>query len=137
MSPTCGALPGRRSSDSSRSIPLTCSHLRIDHAAVDPITRANRIAWENASQKHVDEYQEHLERAVTGESLGETERHLLRDILQRAPSVVHLQSGHGLEDIALAQSGARSVLGVDFSAVAVGAAQQRAREIGAPCRYVV
>jgi SAM-dependent methyltransferase len=104
---------------------------------VDPTTRANRIAWEAASQKYVQEYEDHLAQAATGSSLIDTERHLLREVLQRSPEVVHLQSGHGLEDVALAYAGARSVVGVDFSEVATGAAQRRADALGVPCRYIV
>ena len=40
-------------------------------------------------------------------------------------------------DDLLAQAGARSVTGVDYSAVAAGAAQRRADELGLACRYVV
>jgi SAM-dependent methyltransferase len=104
---------------------------------VDPTTRANRIIWETASLKHVREYQELLDLAVAGSSLINAERHLLHDILQQGPEVVHLQSGHGLEDVAFVHAGARSVVGIDFSAVAADAAQRRATEIGVACRYVV
>jgi SAM-dependent methyltransferase len=97
----------------------------------------NRIAWETASQKHVREYEEHLARAVAGSSLCTTERELLREVLGRAPEVVHLQSGHGLDDVALVAAGARSVVGVDYSEVAVAAAQRRADELHVACRYVV
>jgi SAM-dependent methyltransferase len=104
---------------------------------VDLTTRANRIAWEAASQKYVLEYEDHLAQAATGSSLVDTERHLLRDVLDRSPEVVHLQSGHGLEDVALVYAGARSVVGIDFSQVAAGAAQRRADELGVSCRYIV
>ncbi|SHN38470.1 class I SAM-dependent methyltransferase [Cryptosporangium aurantiacum] len=104
---------------------------------MDQTTRANRQAWETASEKHVREYSDLLAVAAAGSSLIDLERELLREILQRAPEVVHLQSGNGTDDVALAQAGARSVVGVDFSEVAVRAAQQRADELGAPCRYVV
>lgn len=104
---------------------------------MDPVTRANQVAWEAASQKYVREYREFLARAASGLALIDAERHLLRDILQGAPEVIHLQSGHGLEDVALVRAGARSVVGIDFSAVAAGAAQRRARELGVACRYVV
>lgn len=97
----------------------------------------NRIAWEAASEKHVVEYQEHLARARDECSLFAEELELLRPILADSPEVVHLQSGHGLDDIALVDSGARSVVGVDFSQVAATAAQRRADELGAACRYVV
>lgn len=50
---------------------------------------------------------------------------------------MHLQSGHGLEDAALVQAGAKSVVGIDYSAVAAGAAQRRADELGLACQYVV
>ena len=104
---------------------------------MDPTTQANRTAWESASQKHVREYQDLLAQAAAGSSLIGTERDLLRDVLRRSPQVVHLQSGHGLDDVALVQAGASSVVGVDYSEVAVRAAQRRATELGAACRYVV
>ena len=97
---------------------------------------ANRRAWEAASQKHVREYGDLLAQAAAGSSLTGTERDLLRDILRSSPEVVHLQSGHGLDDVALVQAGARAVIGIDYSQVAVRAAQRRADEIGVACRYV-
>jgi SAM-dependent methyltransferase len=110
---------------------------RLDHHRVDDTTRANRVAWETAAQKYVTEHDKLLVRAATGTSLIDTERRILGEVLQRAPEVVHPQSGHGLEDIALVQAGARSVVGVDYSTVTVGAAQRRATELGVACRYVV
>jgi SAM-dependent methyltransferase len=97
----------------------------------------NRSAWEAASQKHVDEYEELLDQARNSSSLVECELELLRPLLASTPNVVHLQSGHGLDDIALVAAGARSVVGVDFSSVATKAAQRRADELGVHCRYVV
>lgn len=97
----------------------------------------NRAAWEAASDKHVREYQELLAQARNQSSLVASELDLLRPILSSAPTVVHLQSGHGLDDIALVRAGARSVLGVDFSQVAATSAQRRADELGVACRYVV
>ena len=104
---------------------------------MDPTTRTNRIVWETASQKHVREYSDLLEQAAAGSSLIGTERELLRAVLSRSPEVVHLQSGHGLDDVALVHAGARSVVGIDYSTVAAGAAQRRATELGVACRYVV
>ena len=104
---------------------------------MDPTVRANRSAWEAASQKHVREYDELLAEAATGSSLAKVEHDLLREILGRSPAVVHLQSGHGLDDVALVRAGAKSVLGVDYSEVATGAAQRRADALGVACRYVV
>jgi SAM-dependent methyltransferase len=104
---------------------------------MEPGTRRNRIAWERASEKHVREYRELLEQARSQSSLLACELDLLRPLLVPSPAVVHLQSGHGLDDIALAAAGARSVTGVDFSTVAAAAAQRRADELGANCRYVV
>ncbi|MEU1590597.1 class I SAM-dependent methyltransferase [Micromonospora sp. NPDC005710] len=99
-------------------------------------TLANRVAWETASQKHVREYDDLLAQAATGESLIDVERTLLRDVLSRAPEVIHLQSGNGLDDPALVYAGATSVIGVDYSEVAVTAAQRRADDLGVACRYV-
>ena len=94
------------------------------------------MAWEAASQKYVREYGDLLAQAASGSSLVETERDLLRGILRFSPVVVHLQSGHGLDDVALVQAGAKSVVGIDYSQVAVRAAQRRADELGIACRYV-
>src|SRR3954462_4042039 len=89
----------------------------------------NRSAWEAASQKHVSEYQEHLARARNECSLSVHELDLLRPILAHSPAVVHLQSGHGLDDIALVDSGARSVVPVASRQVPAGEAQRRADEL--------
>lgn len=104
---------------------------------MDATTRANRRAWETASQKYVQEYDEWLAQARAGSSLIDLERDLLRDVLSAAPDVVHWQSGNGTDDVALLGAGARSVVGVDFSEAAVRAAQRRADELGVACRYVV
>lgn len=96
----------------------------------------NRAAWDDASLKHVREYDDLLAQARTATLLA-AESELLGPALATAPEVVHLQSGHGVDDAALVRSGARSVVGVDFSAVAVAAAQRRANALGLPCRYVV
>jgi SAM-dependent methyltransferase len=108
-----------------------------EHRTMDFTVRANRAAWEAASQKHVREYEDLLAQAAAGSSLTGRERGLLREILARSPEVVHLQSGHGLDDVALVRAGARSVVGIDYSQVAVRAAQRRANELGAACRYAV
>jgi SAM-dependent methyltransferase len=104
---------------------------------MDGVTEANRRAWEAASRKHVREYDDLLAQAAAGSSLNAVERGLLEEILDGAPQVVHLQSGHGLEDAALVQAGAKSVLGIDYSSTAAGAAQRRANELGLACRYIV
>jgi hypothetical protein len=72
------------------------------------------VAWDAASRKYVREYGELLAQAAAGSSLNGTERDLLRDILRGSPEVVHLQSGHGLDDVALVRAGAKSVVGVDY-----------------------
>lgn len=103
---------------------------------MDLTARTNRTAWETASRKYVHEYDRLLAEAAAGTSLIDTERHLLREVLRHAPEVVHPQSGHGLDDVALVQAGAGSVIGIDYSTVAVGAAQRRATELGVACRYI-
>lgn len=101
------------------------------------MTRANRTAWETASRKHIREYDDLLAEARIGGSLTGIEHALLDGLLRESPAVVHLQSGHGLDDVDLVRAGARSVVGVDYSTVAAGAAQRRARELGVACHYVV
>ncbi|WP_328471583.1 class I SAM-dependent methyltransferase [Actinoplanes sp. NBC_00393] len=104
---------------------------------MDSVTRANRDAWETASEKYVREDAEMLAVAASGVSLTDAERPILRDVLRTSPQVVHLQSGNGTDDVALIHAGARSVMGVDYSAVTVRAAQRRADELGVACRYLV
>ena len=104
---------------------------------MDAVTAANRLAWEAASRTHVREYDDLLAQAESGSSLNAIERGLLAGILDGAPQVVHLQSGHGLEDAALVQAGANAVIGVDYSSTAARAARQRVDELGLACRYTV
>lgn len=98
--------------------------------AVDEDTRA---AWAQASTKYEREHDELLALARTTELLP-VEVALLRDVLPDA-EVVHPMSGHGLDDLAIARLGARSVLGLDYSAAAVRSAGRRAEALGLPCRY--
>ncbi len=95
----------------------------------------NREAWETASRKHIREY-EALLRQARVEALAGIEREVLGPLLSTGPDVVHLHSGHGVDDHALLRAGARSVVGVDFSEVANTSAQRRADELHASCRYV-
>ncbi|GAB2665562.1 class I SAM-dependent methyltransferase [Kribbella swartbergensis] len=104
---------------------------------MDNVVRSNRVAWEKASTKHISEYDELLEEARSGEQLFPREAELLRPLLDDAPTVVHFQSGHGLDDVALVKAGARQVVGIDYSSVAAGAARRRAVELGLQCQYVV
>jgi SAM-dependent methyltransferase len=104
---------------------------------VDPTVSANRAVWETASAKHEREFDELLEEGRRGGALVAVELDVLAPLLAPAPLVVHLQSGHGLDDLDLVRHGARGVVGVDFSAVAAGAAQRRAELLGSPSRYLV
>jgi SAM-dependent methyltransferase len=103
----------------------------------DSNVQANRAVWESVSHKHVREYDALLAQARAGQSLTAAEQEMLGPILARWPTVVHLQSGHGLDDIALVKAGARKVIGVDYSTVAAFAAARRAAELRLPCAYVV
>lgn len=102
----------------------------------DDDAASTRRAWEEASAKHVREHDALREEARTARLLP-AEVALLAPVLRGRPRVLHPQSGHGVDDHALVRAGAREVLGLDYSATAVGAAQQRADELGAPCRYRV
>jgi SAM-dependent methyltransferase len=93
-------------------------------------------AWEAASQKHIREYDDLLDEARTATLLPIEER-LLRPIVEAGADVVHPMSGHGIDDVALARLGARSVVGVDYSPTAVASAQRRAHELRVPCRYLL
>ncbi|WP_454858190.1 class I SAM-dependent methyltransferase [Promicromonospora soli] len=89
-----------------------------------------RAAWAIASRKYEDEYAEHLTEARTVELLP-AEVAALGKIVEGA-DVVHPMSGHGLDDIALARLGARSVHGLDYSEAAVSSARRRADGSGCP-----
>lgn len=98
--------------------------------AVDEDTRR---AWALASTKYEREHDELLAAARHVELLP-TEVAVLGDLLPGA-DVVHPLSGHGLDDLAIARLGARSVLGLDSSDAAVRSAQLRADALALPCRY--
>lgn len=105
---------------------------------MDPDVKQNRQAWEMASQKYVHEHDELLAEARESDSLlFDRELELLRPLLAASPEVVHLQSGNGLDGLALVAEGARSVVGVDYSEVAAKSAQRRSDELGTACRYLV
>jgi SAM-dependent methyltransferase len=98
---------------------------------------ANRAAWQRAAEKYVRENDELLAEARAGGSLTPVELAVLQPLLDTRPRVVHLQSGHGLDDVDLCRHGAREVVGVDFSSVTAGAAERRARQLDVDCSYVV
>jgi hypothetical protein len=100
------------------------------------MTQAIRQAREAASHKHVRDYNDLLVQAASGTPLNAVERGLPREILDSTPQVVYLQNGHGLEGTALAAVGAKSVVGIDYNAVA-GAVQRGANELGLACRYFI
>lgn len=104
---------------------------------MDEVVRSNRVAWEKASTKHVVEYDELLEEARSDAQFFPREAELLQPLLEEQPTVVHFQSGHGIDDVAMVKAGARQVVGVDYSSVAAGAARRRAVELGLNCHYVV
>ena len=97
----------------------------------------NRRAWDVASRKYLEESDAVLAAARTGGgTLLPVERELLAPMLAGGGLVVHLQSGNATDDFALVELGATTVLGVDFSVVAVEAAERRARESGLAAGYV-
>jgi hypothetical protein len=104
---------------------------------MDPSVQRNRQIWEVASRKYHREYDEHLERARSQTSLLACEREILGPLLASSPVVVHLQSGNGMDDTDLATAGGRCVADVDYILAAVMAAQRRAGELSAACRYVM
>ena len=103
---------------------------------MDESVRSNQVVWEQAATKYVDEYDELMQQARGGWELFPRELELLGPVLSAGPAVVHFQSGHGLDDIALVRAGARTVLGIDYSVVTASAAQRRAAEVGVPCHYL-
>ena len=117
-----------RSAPNGASRALAC----CDAGVVGGSDDGNRAAWDLASRKYVEESD-----CLDGEGLADVELRLLEPLLATHPRVVHLQSGNGVDAIELLARGAESAVGVDFSAVAVGAATARARRVGSRARYVV
>lgn len=115
-----------------RSLPMSRGHA----GAVHPRVARNRAMWDVAAQKYVRESDELLA-GTSSSALGPAEMALLRPLLASCPSVAHLQSGHGLDDVDLARSGAQFVVGVDFSIVTATAALQRSARLGLPIRYLL
>jgi hypothetical protein len=105
--------PGGSCQDGSREIHLTRDLVVRKTLPMDKVVRSNRVAWEQASTKHVVEYDDLLEEARSGAQLFPREAELLQPLLDHQPTVVHFQSGHGLDDVALVKAGARQVVGVD------------------------
>lgn len=97
----------------------------------------NRVAWNQAAQKYVRESDELLAEATDTGSLAAPEIEMLTPLLRGRPRVVHLLSGHGLDDLDLVRLGAGDVVGLDFSEVTVRAARRRADAVGSSCAYVV
>jgi SAM-dependent methyltransferase len=106
-------------------------------AEVPDDARGNRTAWQQAAEKYVREHDELLAEARAGGSLTAGELAILEPLLRTSPRVVHLLSGHGLDDVGLVRAGARQVVGVDFSSVTAGAADRRAAELELSCAYVI
>jgi SAM-dependent methyltransferase len=108
-----------------------------NNVLVTGLAAQNRRAWDVASRKNVEESSDLLQQAGSGQSLLDAERKLLAPMLGSRPVVVHGQSGNGLDDLDLAVGGATFVVGIDFSAVAAGAAAARAAETDDGVVYVV
>lgn len=104
---------------------------------MDVETSRNRLVWEDASAKYHHESAEML--AQVAGALVAAELDVLAPLLRERPSVVHLQSGHGVEDLALLAAGADQVIGVDYSETAVTSAARRAAQLGLAdrCTYLV
>jgi SAM-dependent methyltransferase len=95
-----------------------------------------RRAWEIANRKYVVESDSSLRIAEEGTLLS-LEIDAIAPLVGPESVVVHLQSGNGTEDPVLSQLAGSTVVGLDFSAEAAGAAQHRARLLGTSVAYVV
>jgi SAM-dependent methyltransferase len=96
----------------------------------------NRHAWDVASQKYSDEAESFVRDAREG-TLAPVEQTTLERLVESRSVVVHLQSGNGTDDAAIAGLGASTVIGVDFSRTAATATQRRAVRLNLPATYVV
>lgn len=106
-------------------------------AGAEDLTRRNRRAWEVAATKYVVETDELVRKALADGALLGSERAVLAPRLASAKVVVHLQSGHGIEDLDLAGMTDAMILGVDFSSVTTAAAARRANQMDRRVHYLV
>jgi SAM-dependent methyltransferase len=104
----------------------------------DTALRTNRRAWDATVRRHRAFRGDEAERLARGEdpadltALGGAMRREIGDLAGR--DVLHAMCNHGAVTVALAR-GARSVLGVDFSAEAVREARDLAARTGSPAEF--
>lgn len=109
-----------------------------ERADVRAMHGANRVAWDEASER----YERWLPEAIDLISSGETnllppELELIGDLHGRCARAIHLQCAGGRDTLSLWNLGAESVVGVDFSPRMLELAGRLTAAVGAPARWIL
>lgn len=99
--------------------------------------RANRQAWEEASERYERWLPEAIELIRSGgTNLLAPELELIGDLHGRCRRAIHLQCAAGRDTLSLWNLGADEVVGVDFSPRMLDLARRLSAAVGAPARWV-
>jgi SAM-dependent methyltransferase len=118
------------------------SHVRpatpSERADVTAMHRANRAAWDEASERYDRWLPEAIELIRSGGSnLFPVEIDLIGDLHGRCRRAIHLQCAGGRDSLSLWNLGAEEVVGVDFSPRMLDLATRLAEAVGAPARWIL
>jgi SAM-dependent methyltransferase len=109
-----------------------------ERADVGGMHRANRAAWNEASERYDRWLPEAIELIRSGGSnLFPIETELIGDLHGRCRRAIHLQCAGGRDTLSLWNLGADEVVGVDFSPRMLELAERLTAAVGAPARWVL
>ncbi len=109
-----------------------------ERADIGGMHRANRAAWNEASERYDRWLPEAIELIRSGGSnLFPIETELIGDLHGRCRRAIHLQCAGGRDTLSLWNLGADEVVGVDFSPRMLELAERLTAAVGAPARWVL
>ncbi len=109
----------------------------VERADVPGMHRANRAAWDEASERYDRWLPEAIELIRSGgTNLFPVEIELIGDLHGRCRRAIHLQCAGGRDTLSLWNLGAETVVGVDFSPRMLDLARRLSDAVGAPARWV-
>ena len=95
----------------------------------------NKDAWDKKTPVHIASPLYHVDEVIKGgSSLNGIEIDGLGDVKNKR--ILHLQCHFGLDTISLTKMGAKEVLGVDFSTVAIKQAEKLAQKVNLSTRFI-
>ena len=125
--------PDARRDDAEHVRPAT----EAERADVRGMHRANRAAWDEASERYDRWLPEAIELIGSGgTNLFPIEIELIGDLHGRCRRAIHLQCAGGRDTLSLWNLGAEAVVGVDFSPRMLELARRLSEAVGAPARWI-